>query len=257
VGLTCVLVDLLRRRALNASYFRVDPAQIKLGEMPEFVPDRVAGELEALAQVEPRSVFDPSLASDLKASLARHPWVKEVSATHRMLPNRVTVDLKLRVPSALVDVGAWRLTVDALGFVLEDHASLAPDGLIRIRGDKKSIPRIPRLGKPFRCQAVEDGLAVVSDLRRSSGHVFFRHLSVAVVDVTNVGSKQGSEIVLELSNGTLVEWGSAPTGALGPIELPSTKKLDNLLLVHDRHPGFHGVARVHAASEDPFVTLIP
>jgi hypothetical protein len=85
--------------------------------------------------------------------------------------------------------------------------------------------------------------------------VFLRCVGVAAVDVTNVGSKRASEIVLELANGTVVEWGSASTGALGALELPASRKLDNLLLVHDRHPGLQGVERIHAASQDPFVKL--
>jgi hypothetical protein len=42
---------------------------------------------------------------------------------------------------------------------------------------------------------------------------------------------------------------------MGPLELPASRKLDNVLLVYDRHPGLQGVARIHAASKDPFVTL--
>jgi hypothetical protein len=58
-----------------------------------------------------------------------------------------------------------------------------------------------------------------------------------------------------MANGTLVDWGSARCGALGPIELPASRKLDNLLIVHDRNPGLQGVARINAATKDPFVTL--
>jgi hypothetical protein len=255
IGLSLFLVDLLKRRAQGSDYFRVDPSRIELGEMPDWIPERVGEELRVLSQVEPRSIFDGALLDDLKASLLRHPWVREVAGVRRVLPNRLAADLVLRRPAAVVEVGAWRLTVDRDGHVLEDAAARAPEGLPRIRGDKKSVSAIPEVGGRFRSQAVIDGVSVAMDLRKNSGHAFFRYLDVGAIDVRNVGSEGSSEIVLELNTGTLVDWGSASTGALGPLELGTSQKLDNVLLVHDRHPGLVGVTRIHAASRDPFVTL--
>src|SRR5262245_21010804 len=77
VGLGVFLVDLLKRRATDAAYFRVDPEQVELGELPSFVPERVANEIRALTNVGSRSIFDSSLVDDLKASVGRHPWVRE------------------------------------------------------------------------------------------------------------------------------------------------------------------------------------
>lgn len=255
VGLSLFLVDLLKRRAAQSGFFRVDPGEISLGELPDFVPERVVLELQALVQVEPRSIFDPSLIDDLTASVARHPWVKEVAGAHRVLPNKVALEILMRAPAAVVEVGSWKVTVDAEGIVLEDRASLAPAGLMKVRGDKKSIPRIPKVGNPFRCQAVADGLAVVQDLAKCSGHVVFRYMRVLAVDVTGVGTSRPSEVLLEVQNGPVIEWGSAPSGALGAIELPPSRKLDNVLVVHDRNPGFRGIARINAATDSPFVTL--
>jgi hypothetical protein len=255
VGLSLFLVDLLKRRAASSGFFRVDPSEISLGETPDFVPERVVAELQALVQVEPRSIFDSSLVDELSSSVARHPWVKGVPAANRVLPNKVALEIVLREPVAVVEVGSWKVTVDSEGWVLEDHASLAPPGLVRIRGDKKSIPRIPRVGSPFRSQAVVDGVAVAVDLAKCSDHVIFRYAKIATIDVTGVGKEKSSEIVVEIQHGPLVDWGSAPSGALGPIELPASKKLDNLLIVHDRNPGFRGIARINAATDSPFVTL--
>jgi hypothetical protein len=255
-GLGVFLVGLLKRRALGAEYFRVDPEQIEIGEIPSSVPERVSAEIETLAHVSARSIFDPDLVEDLRTSLLRHPWVREVADVRRVLPNRVVLDLRLRSPSAVVEVGAWKLAVDDEGVVLEDHPSLVPPGLRRIRGDKKSVPRIPRQGNAFACQPVLDGLAVAEDLRAHASHAVFRFVGVAAIDVTGVGTSRSSEIVLELTNGTLVDWGSAKTGALGPIEIPVSAKLDNLLLVQDQNPGLHGVTRVNAATRDPIVTLV-
>jgi hypothetical protein len=250
------LVDVLKRRALGAEYFRVDPGRIELGEIPASVPEHVADEIRALAFVEPRSIFDPELAASLRDSLLAHPWVKEVRDVRRILPNRVALDVRLRVPVAVVEVGAWRLAVDDEGVVLEDHPGRVPHGLWRIRGDKKSVPRIPRLGSAFACQPVVDGLSVAEDLAQNASHPMLRYVTIAAIDVSAVGSARGSEIVLELANGTFVDWGSARTGSLGPIELSAAAKLDNLLLVHDRNPGLNGVARVDAATRDPVVTLL-
>jgi hypothetical protein len=256
LGLGIFLVDLVKRRAVGADYFRVDPAQIAIGELPPSVPERVAAEIQTLAHVGPRSIFDPELIEDLRGSVSRHPWVREVADVRRILPNQVALDLRLRSPVAVVEVGAWRLAIDADCVVLEDHPSLVPPGLTRIRGDKKSIPRIPRPGHAFSCQPVIDGLAVAEDLRIHATHPIFRYTSVAAIDVAGVGTARSSEIVLELANGTLVEWGSAPTGVLGPIEMAVGAKLDNVLLVQDQNPGLHGVTRINAATRDPIVTLL-
>jgi hypothetical protein len=250
-----LIVDLVKRRVVGAAYFRVNPEQVEVGELPAFVPEHVAEEIRALTNVGSRSIFDGALVEDLRGAVSSHPWVSEVASVHRVLPNRVALDLRLREPFAVVEVGAWRLAVDDEGVVLEDHPSRIPAGLPRIRGDKKAIPRIPRVGHAFRCQPVTDGLSVAEDLAKNAEHTAFRYLQVALIDVSGVGSARLSEIVLELTNGTIVDWGSARCGTLGPIELPASRKLDNLLTVHDRNPGLQGVARVNAATKDPFVTL--
>jgi hypothetical protein len=255
IGLSFLLVDLLKRRARDAELFRVDPSRIELSALPDWAPGRLAGELRALVAMEPRSIFDATLRDDVRASLLRHSWVREVRDVRRLLPNRLGVELVLRPPAAVVEVGAWRLTIDHEGHVLDDVASRAPPDLPQIRGDKVSIPGIPEVGGRFRCQAVQDGLAVADELRRSAGHPFFRYAAVEAIDVRNVGAACSSEILLLLRCGAVVEWGSAGTGSLGPLELPASHKLDNLLLVHDRNPGLVGVVRIHAASRDPFVTL--
>ncbi len=252
--LAVVLVDLVKGRVLLSSRFRVDPASIDLSQLPPFVPEAVAKDLRKLADVPARSILDPALDDELRASFLQHPWVERVHAVRRMFPSRVAVELDLRQPVAVVDVEAWRVTVDAQGFVLEDRASLAPSGLSIIRGNKQSIPRIPRVGGTFKTPSVLNGLSVLNDLRRHDAHAASRFLHGVTVDVTNVGGKRGPEITLELVNGTIVEWGSASIGKLGPIELPVDTKLDALALVNDRNPEFQNVAKVNVTVDPPFVT---
>src|SRR5206468_922367 len=124
-------------------------------------------------------------------------------------PDRVVLELEMRTPRAVVETGDWRLLVDAAGCVLDDRASEVPPDLPVIRGDHRSVPRIPQVGMNFRQPAVLHGLSVIRDLARHTGHPVLHDLRIAIVDVTNVGGRRGSEILLELAGGPPVEWGSA------------------------------------------------
>ncbi len=252
--LTFVLVDLVKGRVLLMARYRVDPATVELGELPAFVPDGVAEEIRGAAAIPARSILDPALDRDLRAAFGGHPWVKDVRTVRRMFPSRVVLEMELRVPAAVVDVELWRVTVDEAGRVLEDQASRAPPGLVVIRGDRRSVPRIPHVGGAFKSPAVLQGLSVLCEIAALREHPVFRHLRIAAIDVSRVGAKRGCEIELELANGTAVEWGSAPDSHFGLLEVPPAKKLDGLLLVHDRNPGYHGVARINVSVDSPVVT---
>ncbi len=253
-ALSIVLVDQVKGRVLLSSHFRVDPSAIEIGSLPAFVPERVAKDLRKLSDVPPRSILDPALEDQLRESLGQHPWVKRVVAVHRIFPSRIALELEMRRPAALVDVEAWRVTIDETGYVLEDKASLAPEGLPVIRGDRKSVPKIPRVGATFRTPSVLNGLSVVADVARVRDHRAKKLLGGMVIDVTNVGGKRGSEISLELASGCAVEWGSAAIGALGPIELPVSTKLDLLAMINDQNPNLQGLAKVNVTVDPPFVT---
>lgn len=253
LALELLLASTLKANLLASRRCLVIPENVVLGALPAFVPKDVAAELARPPRVEARSVRDPELEPALARAWSSHPWVRRVVEVRRVYPSRAVVTLELRAPFALVDVERWRLTVDAEGVVLEDRSSAAPTGLPIVRADAKVAPGVPPKGRPFRSEAVKGGLALLRDLRARAEHPFLRDRGPLVVDVTGAGAARGSDVVLELENGVLVEWGGPPGGPLAGIEASTTRKLDALLEASAAYPGFRGVTRINVMTSAPFV----
>ncbi len=253
IALELALAGVLKARILGSDRCVVRPESVVLGALPSFVPSDVAAELARVRLDAAYSVADPELDRRARAAFSSHPWVRRVVRVRRIYPSRLLVDAELRKPFALVDVEEWRLTVDVEGSVLDDRGSRAPEGLPIVRGDRKSVPRIPRVGRPFKAPAVQRGLAVLRDLEANADHRFLTDYRVAAADVTQAGAAKGGDVVLELGNGVRVEWGDAESGAMAGVEPGARRKLDALLEAEAAHPGFRGIATVNVLSSTPFV----
>ncbi len=253
IVLELALAGVLKARLLSSARCAVLPEAVVLGALPSFVPAEVAAELSRVRVDTAYSVADPELDRRARAAFESHPWVRRVARIRRLYPSRLLVDVELRKPFALVDVEEWRLTVDGEGIVLDDRGSRAPEGLPIVRGDRKSVPRIPRIGRPFKALAVHRGLAVLRDLVANADHRFLVDYRVLAADVTKAAAEKGGDVVLELGNGVRVEWGESESGALSGVEPGARRKLDALLEAEAAHPGFRGVATVNVLSSTPFV----
>ena len=104
---------------------------------------RVAGLVHASADellaLSPVRRGDHLLTADLgamRAALARHPWVLEVSVGRRFLPPAVQVRVRERAAVALVDLGGLYL-VDGDGFVFKRAAA----------GDGLDLPLVTGIGR--------------------------------------------------------------------------------------------------------------
>lgn len=256
VFLELALVASLKSRILASPRCMVRPETTTLGALPDFVPPDVARALAEVRAPAARSIADPGLDEDLRAAFEAHPWVRRVAHVGRSYPSRVAVDVELRRPFALVDVEAWRLTVDREGVVLDDRSSRAPAGLPVVRSDKKATPGVPRVGRPFRSPAVLRGLSVLRELGARADHPFLRDFRVAAIDVTAAGGKSGGDLRLELSAGAAVVWGSAPDDETAALEPDPTRKLDLLYEAAAAYPGLRGVASVNVVASSPFVSLV-
>ena len=108
------LVDLLKRRAQQRGLLPRRSVADRDRRAAAFVPSAWRAEIQV---ADARRDRDRSsireLVEDLRGSVSRHPWVREVADVRRILPNQIALDLRLRSPVAVVDVGAWRLTIDA------------------------------------------------------------------------------------------------------------------------------------------------
>ena len=205
-----------------------------------------------------RSIFDPDArrgSEDL--AVGRHPWVKEVADVRRILPNRIALDLRLRAP-----VGGRR------GRRLAAHRGRR--GHRCSRTIRRSRPRASRASaatrsasRAFRASATRSGVSrsptgsrSSTDLAKNSAHAVFRYVDRGRHRRHQTSDRSGPRRSCSSSRTARSSSGAARRrGALGPIELPASRKLDNLLLVHDKNPGMQGVARINAATQDPFVTL--
>lgn len=248
--LEVVLVGVVKNRVAAGPLFRVEPAGVGIDALPAWVPDRVGEELAARSSVGARSIMDPELERELRTAFEGHAWVARVARVRRVFPDQIALELELRQPKAVVEVGAWRLTVDAAGRVLDDRASLAPNDVPSIRADAKTVTRIPFVGGVFTKGPVLHGLSVLRDLAAHQQHPALAHLQLAAIDVTHVGDARGSEILIELVGGPIIEWGSAGESRLAAIEVPTTRKLDNLQTVESDpdHRNFRGLVRVNLST---------
>ncbi len=175
---------------------------------------------ERLKRLGPLNLFDRRFEAKVRAALAEVPGVACVHDVRRHWPNRYGVSFRLYRPVAVVVAGTREIPVTGKGVALpyEPYAR-ASEGLFRITG----VPEAPPpLGKPWRSEALADGLAT---LRQLGGNLDRIHpLLLGTIDVSRARDpKKG--VVLQGEADVTVLWGRprAPVG-----ENPVEKKLSLL-----------------------------
>lgn len=105
------------------------------------------------------NIWDVSLA-DIRAGVARNPWVASVSVSRR-LPNVISIEVRERRPVALIVYRTAYVEVDEAGVALEISESLINRELPLITG-----PRATRvvLGQPVDAPGLLDGIRAVLPL---------------------------------------------------------------------------------------------
>ncbi len=123
----------LWRAALEDPRFRMDGSTLGLGGSVRQCPESVA-EMRAIGLAfNGRSLLDPLLSSDLEKAYAKSVWVKKVVKMRRRFPNRIDVELQLRMPVAQVKSDGLYWLVDADGILLP------------VRGQEEAFPRLPEI----------------------------------------------------------------------------------------------------------------
>ncbi|HKE01619.1 MAG TPA: hypothetical protein VKE69_11460, partial [Planctomycetota bacterium] len=108
-----------RPAAASLSLFRVEPARVAPLQLPLWVPKEWVAEAErAIAARSAFSIFDDRAVDDLRAEIARLPWVREVRALKRELPRTLRLALTPRAPIAIVQRKENDVLVDATTTVL-------------------------------------------------------------------------------------------------------------------------------------------
>jgi hypothetical protein len=98
--------------------FELDPLALNLNGAPEWVnAATMALELrKELAEVpRGRSLFDPEIVQTMRDELRSSPWVLDVTAVERQLPNCLLVKALFRKPAAVLLMGGRHYLVDADG----------------------------------------------------------------------------------------------------------------------------------------------
>lgn len=226
---------LLWRVAMADPRFRIKGDLLGLDgtvrQCPEALP-----ELSGMgARFNGRSLLDPLLVGDLERAYSESVWVRRVTHLRRNFPNRVNLELELRLPAAQVQSGGryWMVDVDGV--------------LLPVEGAAKPFERLPEIvgvtsrtigGKPERAggrwhdESVTGGLGV---MRAFWGSPLSEALPVARVVVNTGVFKSGEGSAREIrrrfevvtSTGAVVRWGTYNPEISGD-ELTSAEKMFNL-----------------------------
>jgi hypothetical protein len=227
-------VALLWRAALDDPRFRLDGETLGLGGSVRRCPESV-GELRAISlRFGGRSLLDPRLASDLENAYSGSVWVRHVSRMRRSFPNRMDVELQLRLPVAQVRNNHRYWMIDLEGVLLPVEGNAEPfDGLPEVAGvTANTLGGRPAPGCVWRDDGVAGALGV---MRAFWGSPLSEVLPVARV-VVNTGVFQGGgdareirrrfEVVTE--SGVVVRWGTYNDSPQTGDELTSAEKMWNL-----------------------------
>lgn len=178
-----------------------------------------------------RSLFEKDLTKKVAETLEQNPWVLKVHSVKKEFPNKLSVRLELRRPSAVLRKnGAFHL--------LDDDGMVLPTGYYSWPSDQGKTPyiqsarirKMPRAGERLDDLGIKAGIELVKFLKDNDAH---RRLGINVVDVSNVGLGRTvgeSDIVLWTKDGVAIKWGCSAL-CQQVDELSDSEKLKNLYSV--------------------------
>lgn len=198
---------------------------------PEGIKPALLNEVKNSQGLMGRNLFETGLTRKVAEKLERNPWVLKVHSVKRVFPDKLSINLELRRPSAV-------LRRNGAFYLLDDEGMVLPDGYYSWPQDQGSIPyiqsvhvrRTPRSGERLEDPGIEAGIELVKFLKKNNAH---RLLGVKVVDVSNVGlgrTNGESDIVLWTKDGVAIKWG-CPAQCQQVDELSDSEKLKNLYSV--------------------------
>ncbi len=163
VGGCAAGVVFLWRSALADPRFRMDGETLGMGGAVRECPESV-GDLRAIGRsFSGRSLLDPSLIGDLERAYGESVWVKRVVRMRRSFPNRIDLELLLRIPVAQVRSGGRYWLIDADGVLLPvDGSAGAFPRLPEIVGvSARVIGGRPKAGEVWSDEGVAGGLGIL------------------------------------------------------------------------------------------------
>jgi hypothetical protein len=187
-----------------------------------------------------RSVFDPKLLGVVRVAFLSNPWVRSDDMVRRQYPNTVTFQVRLRRPVAYVKQSRKLFLVDGDGFRLPGtYFRPVPELKLPFVSGASETSAAPPIGMAFdnpRLARALDLVAIMDSYKRLLDKY---NEYIEEIDVSNVGSTEGSEVDFRLSSGMVFEWGRTPGSGNLPV-LTTKQKIENLrraLETRNRPPG--------------------
>lgn len=221
-------------QALKDPRFHMDGDTLGIGGAVLECPESV-GDISAISQkFHGRSLLDPMLIGDLEKAYQESVWVRKVSRMRRNFPNRIDLELHLRLPAAQVRSNQRYWMVDMDGILLPVEGSPQPFvNLPEIVGvTARVIGNRPMPGETWTDEGVVGGLGI---LRAFWGSPLAEALPVSRV-VVNTGIYQTADkkekevrrrFEVVTASGAVVRWGTF-NAINAPDELTSAEKMWNL-----------------------------
>lgn len=259
VALGAILVGHLTGRLRNHPRYRVDPGQVEILSAPENLGETLKQSLLAVRPfAEPRSLFDERLLADVRDAYAALPWVRSVAVVRREFPRTVLVRIVPRCAFGVIEYAGGRAVVDADGLRLPDDVPGpgTPRPVIRVGSER----RPPPTGRRFESTPARHGLAVLRTLLPHLEEGCLHGLRIVAVDATNAlgaTDPRESEILLLAEPGAVIEWGRSELSPFADLELPATRKIENIARVLDAAPDLKDVASIQVRWREPTYRAVP
>jgi hypothetical protein len=204
------------------------------------------------------SLFDNTLIPKLREHYENNPWVREIKAIERRLPNDVKINLELRRPY----VAILKTYKGADTYYLVDKNS------VRLPGEYKNVPAMPLsipivtgirnnppvAGEIWKDKGLHSALDIVANLESNK---LLEPLQLNYIDVANIDGKRNpreTEIVMFTKSKVRIEWGRNPdTEKFG--ELAVSDKIKNIKLVLEVCPELNGIKYIKVQFDQPYIAL--
>lgn len=282
----------VRKRVRSDPRFRIVDRQLSLGDLPSWAPEEMRQDLEKIrvggTDEDPLLMFSPKVLDRIRYQiLVGCSWVRDVQGIRLRPPapqgasrgavsantpgsgeipaipdgdpagGSIEVQIKLRIPVAVVEAGGTYTLVDREGVRMgpDFEASRLP-GLgvpAIVGGDPRRPRRVPQPGFCWEDRDVREGLEVAKVLFDAKIAEQFPDAPVERIDITNVGERaQPGECEIYLTAGKLrLGWGRSPISA-GAKTLVVPKILSNLRLALSKRQQWPGLRLVRLYT-DPMV----
>lgn len=221
--------------------FRLTQDRLELPVPPDVVPRKIVAQTwERHPEWAKRNLLDRSLARDIAAGFAVHPWIALVDRVEKSRDGRVVVSVQYRVPVAVIETHRGLYPIDSQGVLLpsQDFSLTESSALPRIRGIR-SIPN-GQPGKPWGDPAVVAAARICEILMPNQNlETYWKrfHLEALIAPaLTEESYAAGVEMLtfeLVTEGGQRVVWGHSPgADALEPTPRQKLGRLEHYLTTY-------------------------